>query len=168
MRTILSLALLSAALLAGEERGTISYRKQVMLDPNYKSRFTKEEIEKILAEAPPRVRVEVRTVEVAVPVERVTRYERVATVCGDGCRDPWPYTACATPFTYVRYYDSCAPRYSYRSWRDCSPRVSYSFRYDCAPRYRAYDCGPRFDRRHSRSGWSFGVGVRYGRSGRCR
>jgi hypothetical protein len=160
MRKLLALALLAAPLLA---EGTISYRKSVKLDPAYRSRFTAEELDRILGAAPRSVEADAEKVALAQPrrsprAELISYVEPVAGPVEyveeeryDGCDEPvlstvavsYSYAGCGTSAwygggaCYRPYYGACYRPYYRSSW--------------CGPRYAG--CGSR---------WSVGIGASYG------
>ena len=69
MRSLLLLSLLLAAPAFADEPRKVSYKKSVMLDPEYKSAWSDERIAKALEPPPPRVVVQYVDVERPVYVE---------------------------------------------------------------------------------------------------
>lgn len=106
MRLLVALFALTAPLVAGEP-GKISYRKQVMVDPNYTSRWTKEDIDAALAPPPPPAEpvAEKPAAEPApAPVEEAPRVEYV------------PEPVWTPAVTYVGYSSGWSPCYPRWGW----------------------------------------------------
>lgn len=158
MRTLFALALLASPLLA---EGTISYRKSVKVDPAYRSRFTAEEIDRILGAAPASPQVDAEKLAVSMPV-RSPRAELISYV------EP-----AAEPVEYVeeeRYDVADEPLLSTVavSWSGCGTSAWYGagscyrpcYRPSYGACYRSTWCGPRYSGCGSR--WSVGIGASYG------